>query len=289
MSPVLGSKSKTLATRAKQLARVRQFFSERDVLEVDVGMLKSSAPVDCHIDLIIATVFGKKAYLHSSPEYGMKRLLSMGLKDIYQLSHVFRDGEVGRYHLPEFMMIEWYRLGFSLEQMMDETLQLCQLFIDDSNVEKISYDDAFRRYLQREVPEPKERDELFALELQSKLGRRGFEVIFHFPEDCAALSKVVSVDGKRVAKRFEIFYHGVELANGYEELTDAKEQRRRLLSENQERAALGKECYPLDDHFLDALERGIVPCSGVAVGFDRLMMCHLQRSDITEVVAFPWE
>ncbi len=259
-----------LEDRAALLAASRAFFAKRGVLEVDVPALSPYGSVDPHIDLIEVRSMGRRGFLHSSPEYGMKRLLAAGIGDIYQLSHVFRDLESGERHNLEFTMVEWYRLGFTLEQMIEETLDFVRLFVGgDRSFEKITFKEAFGG----DYPEDREvRDRLFALEIEPHLLST---VVTDFPPDQAALAQIEG----GVAKRFEVFYAGMELANGYLELTDAAEWRARLDNANQERRALGKAPYPIDPHLRD-----ISACSGVAVGFDRLMMLRHGVQDIHEIL-----
>ncbi len=265
------------------LRRARGFFASNAVLEVDVPILSERASVDVHIDLIESTCLGKKAYLHSSPEYGMKRLLSEGIGDIYQIAHVFRSDERGERHNPEFTMVEWYRNAFSLEEMIEETASFISLFLPDTpEFERLEYRQAFLRYVGFFPESLEERDRLFALEVEPNLQA---SIIYRFPAEQAALSCVK--DG--YAERFEFFYKGIELANGYHELTDPVEHRKRFERNNLERLALGKPSYPIDTLFLEALEEGIPDCSGVAVGFDRLMMVRHCVDTIDEVIPFTWE
>ncbi|MFC2049142.1 EF-P lysine aminoacylase GenX [Chlamydiota bacterium] len=279
------SKVEILKDRAALLARCRTFFAERGVLEVDVPILSRSASVDLHIDLVNVTCCGKPAFLHSSPEYGMKRLLADGSGDIYQISHVFRDGEQGERHTVEFMMAEWYRFGFSFQQMMDETLAFIRLFLDHLPLahETFSYREAFMRFAGKYPADLEEREVVYAFEVEPHLGKGKLSVINSFPPEQAALSKI-GPDG--MAERFEVYYQGMELANGYHELTDAEEQRRRLVDANNERRKMGKQVYPIDEELIQALSKGIADCCGVAVGFDRLMMLRHQLEEIREASSF---
>lgn len=305
-----------LKDRAALLARSRAFFDSRKMTEVDCPLLTSKASVDLHIDLISALFSEKETrYLHSSPEYGMKRLLVEGIGDCYQLAHVFRDGEVGRKHNPEFMMAEWYRVGMPFKDFIEETLDYIRLFLGDIPSETISYKEAFLKYLsidpflateqeliqliqeQDVAPYPslfeEGRDALLNVLLGSliepKLGDGKLTVLSHYPASQAALAKAVEIDGNRVALRFEVYYKGVELANGYDELASPQEQRMRLTQANEERVLHGKRPLPIDESFLEALERGLPQACGVACGFDRLMMLRHQKSHISEVIPFGWE
>lgn len=283
------SKIDILRHRAQMFRAVRTFFDKRKVMEVDVPMLSTTGPVDCHIDLVQATCCGKPSFLHSSPEYGMKRLLAQGCGDIYQLSHVFRDGEFGDRHNPEFTMVEWYRLGYSFDAMIQETIDLIHLFLPGASVEFLSYRDAFEKIGGKPYTQVQERDAFFAFEIEPHLGKEGLTVLTGFPPSEAMLSQV-SFNGKEmVAERFEIFFHAMELANGYHELTDPQEQERRLIEANAKRHALGKSAYPIDRRFLESLRSGIPDCCGVAVGFDRLMMLMNEESEIHNVMALSWQ
>lgn len=286
MSLALTSKIATLKDRAAMLKKARAFFDEREIIEVDVPILSQLASVDVHIDLISTTVCGKQGYLHSSPEYGMKRLLALGMGDCFQLSHVFRNEEIGERHQPEFLMAEWYRHTLSFKEMIEETFAFIKLFLPVDTYKIFRYREIFMQYLGRFPETVEERDYLFALDIEPQLGKESITVITHFPPEQAALSEL-SDEG--LALRFECFYQGVELANGYQELVDGQEQKHRLQKANNQRVSLGKEPYPIDEHFLAALERGIEPCCGVAVGVDRLMMLRHEVEDIREVIPFSWE
>lgn len=310
------NKIEILKDRAKLLSDSRAFFASKGVVEVDCPLLTSQASVDLHIDLISALFSEKETrYLHSSPEYGMKRLLVEGMGDCYQLAHVFRDGEVGHKHNPEFMMAEWYRLGMPFSEFIEETLDYIRLFLGNVPSERISYKEAFLKYLSIDpflaseqeliqliknlgvAPYPslfeEGRDALLNLLLgtliEPKLGNQCLTVLMHYPASQAALAKAVEIEGNRVALRFEVYYQGVELANGYDELASPQEQRMRLTLANEERIIHGKRPLPVDEAFLEALERGLPQACGVACGFDRLMMLRHKRQHIAEVMPFGWE
>ncbi len=268
------------------LRRCRDFFAARQVLEVDVPILSRKASVDLHIDLVQATACGVPGFLHSSPEYGMKRLLAEGVGDMYQISHVFRDHERGARHTVEFMMAEWYRLGFTFEEMIEETLQFIRLFLEDlpEDVDLFSYEEAFRHFVGKFPDSLEERDEIFAFEIEPQFAKGKLTVVNAFPPEQAALSQVSPITG--MAERFEVYYEGIELANGYHELTDPDEQRIRFEKANQGRAQMGKQMLPVDEEFIEALERGIPDCCGVAVGFDRLMMLRHELKEIRDGSSF---
>lgn len=291
---------KILQDRALMLSKARSFFSERNVLEVDCPILSKTASVDAHIDLIYSE--SSDVYLHSSPEYGMKKLLAKGSGDIYQLSHVFRKGELGSKHRPEFMMAEWYRVGFSYEQMIEEACAFITLFLGPLPIRHLSYDEAFKKYagidlktatcddLSKSIDGHSSlctRDDwlnlILPLKVEPYLGREELTVITHYPASQCALAKTALIDGALKAKRFEIYHEGLELANGYDELNQSDEQRNRLQIANAERKAMGKEELPIDDEFCACLD-ALPDCCGVAVGFDRLMMLRHHAQDIGEVI-----
>ncbi len=297
------------------LSNARLFLMEQGGIEVDCPILTAGASVDLHINLMPATFDQREIrYLHSSPEYGMKRLLAEGIGDIFQISHVFRDGECGFKHNPEFTMAEWYRVGIPFEQMIAETVDFIRLFLGDVPTSTISYRDALRKYagfdyVQEDVsklvkfmqakgvevyPDAVEegKDALLNLILgalvEPQLGMGELKVLAYYPSTQAALAQTYEQEGALVAERFEVYYRGVELANGYHELTDPIEQRKRFVEANQGRLSLGKETLPLDESFLQALEKGIPDCCGVAVGFDRLMMLRHGAEKLAVVVPFDW-
>jgi lysyl-tRNA synthetase class 2 len=298
-----------LRDRAQMLSQARNFFAMRGVIEVDTPILSPYASVDAHIDLIPALFNDKQQlYMHSSPEYGMKRLLADGSGDIYQLSHVFRDNEFGHRHRPEFMMAEWYRLGYSYQEMIDETLDFMTLFVGEKERHSVSYREALLCYADIDYVTASTQ------ELACCLVDHGIEhssadtdreallnvilgcivepaftgdvlyVLTDYPADQAALAQTHWRGDERVAERFEVYCEGLELANGYHELADAEEQERRLRAANQQRLQLGKKSLPIDESFLEALLRGLPDCCGVAVGFDRLMMLRHRASHIEQVV-----
>ena len=293
------------------LRKARAFFETKGVLEVDCPALSASSPIDLHIDVMkVPLKTGETGYLHTSPEYGMKRLLSTDIGDIYQISHVFRDGEIGPLHNPEFTMAEWYRIGFTFDQMIDETLEFIRLFLGDLPHQTLTYRKLLGQFLdidylhtsplqlvdyakanQFDLPKDAEswdRDTLLQLLIsfliEPKLGTDHLCVIKYFPASQAALSKTHALpDGESVACRFEVYYKGIELANGYHELTDHAEQRRRLEESNQARLSAGKDSLKIDERFLEALELGLPDCCGVAVGFDRLMQLKHNLTEIKKI------
>ena len=296
MAPTL-AKPNLLTLRANAMKRVRTFFDTLGVVEVDCPALSFAASIDAHIDPMQVTLAsGKTGYLHTSPEYTMKRLLAHYNTDIYSLCHVFRDNEEGDLHSPEFTLIEWYRINKPLETFIEETLDLIRLFLGPKPATTLTYKQAFLKHLNLDPfstpptqlaplanhPDATTWDKdtllqlLFTLHIEPKL--QTLTVITDYPATQAALARIKP--DQTTAERFEIYYKGIELANGFHELADAKEQRRRLHAENKKRIALGKAPLPLDEAFLAALEKGLPDCCGVAAGFDRLLMIKLQQQTI---------
>jgi lysyl-tRNA synthetase class 2 len=309
------SKNSILQDRARMFAQVRAFFSERSVLEVDVPMMYHGSPIDTHIDVMEIDLQGnEKGYLHTSPEFGMKRLLSLQSGDIYQMAHVFRDGECGRLHNPEFMMVEWYRLGFTFEQMMAESVEFIALFLGNHPLQFISYRDAFKVYAgidylyatprelidsiqHHKIPMPSDvacwdKDTLLhflmGFVIEPHLGQSGLTILKDYPASQCALAQTYKREEEMVAERFEIYYQGIELANGFHELTDITEQRQRFENENHKRAELKKKVLPLDENFLQALAVGLPDACGVAIGFDRLMLLRHKKTNLSEIMPFAW-
>lgn len=297
------------------LHRARLFFERRDFIEVDTPLLSPAAPIDAHIDVMTTPMHdGRTGYFHTSPEYAMKRLISAGLTDIYQISHVFRFGEEGELHNPEFTMVEWYQKGCSFEKIMADTADFIRLFLGDLPCQQMSYRDLLKQFTGIDYIQASTQDlasyiktasegspsDVFSWDkdtllqyiisflIEPQLGKKELFLLKHFPASQAALSQVQKLSDESVAERFEIYFEGIELANGYHELTDAKEQRKRLVESNKKRLSLGKEELALDENFLKALEKGLPDCSGVAVGFDRLMMLRHKKTKLSEALPFSW-
>jgi lysyl-tRNA synthetase class 2 len=313
MPPEQMTKIPFLRDRASMLAKARAFFAERDVLEVDPSALCSCPAIDSNIDVIPAEVAPFQiGYLHTSPEYAMKKLLAQGIGDIFYLGHVFRQGEIGKLHNPEFTMAEWYRLGFSFEQMIEETCDFIQLFLPNVlAIRKISYRKAFEQYaeinyslaslpeLQRAAnklslnPDPTwQRDTLIhfilTYAIEPLLGKEELTILTDYPPHEAALACVVEKNGESVAERFEAYYQGVELCNGYHELADGHELRRRFREENATRLRGGKPAYALDEALLSSLGSSFPDCCGVSVGIDRLLFLRHKVQSLAEIIPFAW-
>jgi elongation factor P--(R)-beta-lysine ligase len=307
----------TLRRRAAALATTREFFRQRNVLEVETPAMVNSPVSDVNIGSVRVEMPGGDVtplFLHTSPEYAMKRLLAAGSGDIYQVCHVFRGAERGRQHNPEFTMLEWYRLGFSLEQLMDEVAALVLAMLGrDLPVEKVSYREAVRRHagfdpldaddevlrraaqaLGLDAGRAREsgRDELLDLVVGAQvgpaLGATGLTFLHRYPASQAALARLDAGD-PRVALRFELYHRGIELANGYHELSNPAEQRMRFGNDQQLRKARGQPAFSIDQFLLAALEAGLPDCAGVALGFDRVLMLAVGAANIDEVLAFPTE
>ncbi len=305
----------TLRLRAQLLETTRRFFAARGVLEVDTPALVRCAVSEPNLHCAEAHLNGSDTlFLSTSPEYAMKRLLAAGSGDIYQLSHVFRGAETSRLHNAEFMLIEWYRLGFGLQQMMLETAQLaCELIglAADTPAEELTYARAFERELgvdptrlddaalqrlsaahglELALAQRCIREELLDWLMGAALGPRlGHEhpcLLHHYPASQAALARLDPADRSH-ALRFELYYRGVELANGFEELADEPEQRARFQNEQRERRRRSLPVHPIDERLLAALAHGLPPVAGVALGFDRALMLRVGARDIREVIAFP--
>lgn len=291
-----------LKERAKMLSQVRNFFSKRNVLEVDCFAIDSYATIDAFIDPVeVYPEDDLLYYLHTSPEYKMKRLLSQGIGDIYQLSHVFRKKEMSSKHFPEFTMIEWYRINQSFEFLIDEVCQLISLFTGKKEVKAYTFLDAFEKFgtvasltnknlektlVAHKLPFSKEwttQEKMhFAWSeiIEKKFDPNCFTVITDFPKEEAALAVIEN----GLAKRFEVYHQGFELANGYKELRCPNEQRERFIRQNALRKQMGKKTFDLPKPLIEALEHGLPPCVGVAVGFDRLLMIKTGATSIKEVI-----
>jgi len=293
---------------------VREFFAVRGVLEVETPQLCPSTVTDPAIETL-AVLAGRSLdrprFLQTSPEYAMKRLLAAFGEPIYQIARVFRDGEVGKRHNPEFTLLEWYRPGLEYHALMDEVAELVCLVIGARPTVKLSYREVFARHLQVD-PLLASDDELRALAvahvdvgqldgdrdlwldllmshvIEPQLSGDGLHFIYDYPASQAALSEIATVDGARVGQRFELYVDGIELANGYLELLDAQEQRQRFDHDNERRRAQGASICEVDEKLLAALAHGLPRCSGVAMGLDRLLMLALTENDIRNVLAFDW-
>lgn len=307
-----------LKARAKMYQRIRQFFAERDVMEVETPILSQAGVTDVHLASVPALrhVNGQQHthYLQTSPEFPMKRLLASGSGAIFQICKVFRDDEHGRKHNSEFTMLEWYRPTFSLSDLMHETSALLNVCLAERFSELrpmvLSYKHAFQdrldiNPLQATLEQLKETarrvglnldlgddrlaymDLLFSHMVEPSLGFDTPVFLTDFPPEMASLAKVkTDEDGEQVAARFEVYIEGLELANAYDELVDADVLRQRFTTDNTERAAQGLTVMPIDEHLLAALPH-MPECSGIALGIDRLLMVAQNKLKLEQVITFP--
>ncbi len=310
-----------LTLRATLLTRMRSFFMQQGVLEIDTPLLSRFGSTDPAIEPFHTgysgpgSVDGLPLYLHTSPEFFMKRLLAAGSGPIYQLAHVFRNAELGSRHNPEFMMLEWYRPGMDHQALMDETDALLSYvlegFMDYRPAKRVAYRQwfrdgtgldpwtgnvaALRQFAERQldsVPEAMDDQELdpwldllVTHWLEPRLGDQPV-FVYDYPVSQASLARVRQGEVP-VAERFELYIKGVELANGFHELTDAGKQQQRFEHENSVRERTGKPVVPIDRHLLAALQSGLPDCAGVAIGFDRLVMVAAGLPDIASAMPFP--
>jgi lysyl-tRNA synthetase class 2 len=306
----------TLRLRARMLTEVREHFAASGALEVETPVLVLAGVTDVHLEsLEVRRADGTRAgFLHTSPEYAMKRLLAAGAPDIFQVARVFREGERGRRHNPEFTMVEWYRLGINHHALMDDVEWLLRGLIEPRRpvapTRRVTYADAFMEALEvdpltaptaairqamlergADVPASiaEERDAVLDLAMATIVASRFADdritFLYDFPASQAALARLRGP----VASRFEAFWGELELANGFHELGDAPEQAARFEADRAERAKRGRPDRSPDRLFLDGLAHGLPHCSGVALGFDRVVMVATRARSIDDVVAFPAE
>ncbi len=310
-----GASLQNLRLRAKTLGEIRRFFAQRDILEVDTPLLARTTVSDVYIESVSAEIrIGElKAlrYLQTSPEYFMKRLLASGSGSIYQICKAFRQEETGSRHNSEFTLLEWYRVSYTMEELMTELEELVRAVLACGDIPRFSYREVFQQHIQID-PHDISLNELRRLAgveidlnsenlgktdyLQLLLSNRiepvlpEFCFIYNYPVEQAALSTLQEDEfGVRVAKRFELFGGGMELANGYLELGDAVQQRSRFESDNKQRQVQRLVQHSLDENLIAALESGLPPCSGVALGVDRLVMLLANIRHISEAISFDSE
>lgn len=311
--------SEMLEARAQLLADIRDFFRLKRVMEVETPICSASASTDPALESFTTNytgpgqAHGKQLYLHTSPEFPMKRLLAANSGPIYQICKAFRDGELGRSHNPEFTLLEWYRPGYDQHDLIDEVAELINgLLPEPLPVERISYRDLFIQYLgldphcsnREQLREHAKRvgvqgaesmdmqkadgwlDLLMSHCIEPDLGRNTICFVYDYPATQASLARIRS-GYQSVAERFELYMDGVELANGFHELANAEEQRGRFESDLERRHEIGIKQVPIDENLLSALASGFPDCSGVALGLDRLLMRLTNTDDIRDVLAFP--
>lgn len=306
----------TLRQRAAMLRTIRTFFHKRNILEVETPTLAQATITDPHLHSLQTditypgTATAQRYYLQTSPEFHMKRLLAAGSGPIFQLCKAFRNDEAGCLHNPEFTMLEWYRPGFNHHQLMDEMDELLQLVLQCSSAQRITYRDLFQQYLAIDIAtatltdlkklakqqlgtitfDDDNKDTWLNLLMshcvEPQLGQQQPCFVYDYPATQSALAKIRD-DDYPVAERFEVYVDGLELANGFHELTDANEQRQRFEQDNKQRQLQQLPTQPIDDYFLQALEAGLPDCAGVALGIDRLLMLHGQYNNLADVISFP--
>jgi len=306
--------SQFLKRRASLATEIRQFFFDRNVTEVTTPLLSQAGVTDPSIESFQVALNEPEArYLRTSPEFPLKRLLAAGAPDLFELGPVFRDGERGALHNPEFTLLEWYRLGFAMQDLIDEVVALLQTVCDGKfstfNVHQIRYFELFSQVTDCDVsaldaaalgrlasqtghaPESEMDvdqwlDFLFSTVVQSSFEADAITVVTHYPASQAALA-ALDVKAPHTALRFEVFVGSVELANGFEELTDAAEQASRFASDNELRKVRGQRSMPVDTRFLTSLN-SLPDCSGVALGFDRLFILSNDLSSISDALPVSW-
>ena len=311
----------TLKKRARILQNIRAFFVEKNVLEIEVPTLTSASVTEVHIDSIPVELFSGQAYMQTSPEYPMKRLLAAGMGDCFYLGKVFRQGESGGRHNPEFTMLEWYRLGFGIEELSQEVISLVETLLDvPCETQELTYAEAVSEYtglgvFNSSIQDIKSVLHKYHIAIPDKImddhdiyldllvstlvfpklrsltpDKKLITVINDYPISQAALAKIrMDEKGRKVAARFEVFVDGMEIANGYHEIQDAELLKKRFIRDNNRRKKLGKTEMPIDDYLLEAMHSGLPDCSGVALGVDRLMMLAMGKSTIQDVISFPLE
>lgn len=292
--------------RARIYRQIRAFFNTRGCLEVDTPLALPTTSTDPNIESF--SLAERPGFLQTSPEFAMKRLLAAGSGSIFQICHAFRRGEAGRLHQPEFTLLEWYRVDYDYQRLMDEMeLLITTLSLSQCQFSRISYRQLFVQTLELDIDEIKlphlrrrsaelvpgcssedlEFDQCLDLLMGMVIAPQlqGYQFVYDYPVSQAALARV-SADDARVAERFELFFNGIELANGYSELTDASQQRARFQRDNEIRNSRNLPVYEIDESLLAALEAGLPQCAGVALGLDRLLMVLLDLDSIEKVVSF---
>ena len=310
-----------LKARALMLKKMRDFFAERQVLEVETPSLSQSDVTDVHLHCFKTAFVGRNIsdkplvdgavplYLQTSPEFHMKRLLAAGSGCIYQVSKVYRNEESGRFHNPEFSLLEWYRVGFDHHKLMDEMQSLLMFILDCEVPSRCSYQDAFITLLQVDpltasieqlkvagahlqlgevLDNETDKDTilqlLFCIAIEPKIGQSAPCFVYDFPASQAALARI-NQDDNRVADRFEVYYKGIELANGFHELNNSQEQLVRFQADNVLRKNMGLAEMPIDHRFVACLDH-LPDCAGVALGLDRLLMLCSEQAHINDVLSF---
>ncbi|MBL7002687.1 MAG: EF-P lysine aminoacylase GenX [Gammaproteobacteria bacterium] len=293
---------KTLQQKARLLLKIRAFFLQQDILEVNTPLLSPYGTTDPTIESLVLSYQQRDYYLPTSPEFYMKRLIAAGSGSIFQIAHAFRAEEVGKNHLTEFTLLEWYCMGWNYETLMQQVHQLINECLDKTiEIPTYTYAGLFQQYtginpltisdedLRKRVPDnlaDLDRDALLdyflSIEIMPQLKSAGWFFVKDYPASQASLAQL-KADDPTVAERFELFHNGLELANGFSELQDAKEQLERFQQDNQKRALNKQQQIPIDELLIAALDSGLPKCAGVALGVDRLFMVLFQLNDIQEI------
>lgn len=312
-------KKEALQERARMYQLIRAFFLDKDVLEVETPIFSQAGNTDPGIQSLAVDFRSSGSrepvlrYAHTSPEFSMKRLLANGAGSIYQICKVFRLGEMGRLHNPEFSMLEWYRPGLNYHQLMDEIESLLRALGIAQNCLRISYSALFKQYLSLNIMTATSQElqscaiqhglDVVGVEddyndwcnvllthlIEPKLKKLGAAFIYDYPISQAALANIRIDEKEKIAERFELYIGGIEIANGYEELCNGQEYRQRFLLENKQREIAGLDEVLLDENLLSALESGLPKSSGVAVGLDRLLMCLMNKNHVKDVLSFDFQ
>ncbi|WP_343154233.1 elongation factor P--(R)-beta-lysine ligase [Buchnera aphidicola] len=309
-----------LVKRSEIITKIRSFFLEKKILEVETPLLSKATVTDINLIPFETNYFSSennlnqlKLWLITSPEYHMKRLLAAKSGPIYQICHSFRNQEYGQYHNPEFTILEWYQNSCSMKKFIYQIDLFFQDVLQFKKSEKISYQDVFIKYLNvdpfstqlSELHKISKKfnlahltfseknlntliETLFTLIIEPLLGQEKPVFIYNFPVAQASLAAVNNKD-HRVAERFEIFFKGIELGNGFYELTNYLENKERLINNNKKRYEMNLTLQKIDNNFLNAIYYGLPPCSGVAIGIDRLIMIALNKKNIEEVISFSFD
>lgn len=307
--------------RAQILKKIRKFFDERDVVEVETPALSQGTVTDVHLEALScrfnflsdsSAEQSTNLYLQTSPEFHMKRLLASGYGCIFQIAKAFRHEEAGRFHNPEFTLLEWYRIGFDHFTLMEEVAELLEIVLACQKPTKTTYQDLFiqlvgvdplitdRTQLLSLIEQHNKLSEWLTVEqdndillqfifseiIEPKIGKTSPCFVYNFPRSQASLAKM-SCEDTRVAERFECYFQGVELVNGFNELTDEYIQVERFQEDNSKRKVLSLPDKPIDKNFIAALSQGLPQCAGVALGIDRLVMLALKAEHIEQVISFP--
>ncbi|MCK4841874.1 MAG: EF-P lysine aminoacylase GenX [Methylococcales bacterium] len=313
---------KYLRLRAQMLAEIRDFFKQRSVVEVETPLMCQATGTDPQLDSFSSLYHfspkDRQMFLQTSPEFAMKRLLAAGSGSIFQICKAFRNGEFGRFHNPEFSILEWYRVGFSLPQLMDEVAELLLKVLNvkykADDIYKVEYIELFERvtglnplvFCQQSYQSYAENnaiadainlcgddhsmwlDFIFSYKVQPTLADQSIYMVYGYPAIQSSLARI-NQQNSAVADRFEVFVNGIEIGNGFFELSDAVEQEKRFDKENKQRQGKGLVLVDKDELFLSSLRAGLPDCSGIAIGLDRLLMAVTGSSSVREVIAFPFD